>query len=43
VGRKRHVAVDTYGRLLMVNLSSADIFDSAGAQMILDAIRRRWP
>lgn len=27
----------------MVNLSPADISDSAGAQMILDAIRKRWP
>ena len=43
VGRKRHVAVDTDGRLLMVNLTPADISDSAGGQMILDAIRRRWP
>jgi transposase len=42
-GRKRHVAVDTDGRLLMVNLTPADISDSAGAQMILDAIRKRWP
>ena len=43
VGRKRHVVVDTDGRLLMVNLTPADISDSAGAQMILDAIRKRWP
>ena len=43
VGRKRHVAVDTDGRLLMVNLTTADISDSAGAQAILDAIRKRWP
>jgi putative transposase len=42
-GRKRHVAVDTDGRLLMVNLTTADISDSAGAQIILDAIRKRWP
>lgn len=42
-GRKRHIAVDTDGRLLMINLTSADISDSAGAQMILDAIRKRWP
>jgi transposase len=42
-GRKRHIAVDTDGRLLMVNLSTADISDSAGAQKILDAIRNRWP
>lgn len=39
VDRKRHIAVDTDGRLLMINLISADILDSAGAQMILDAIR----
>lgn len=39
----RHIAVDTDGRLLMVRLTPADISDSAGAQMILDAIRRRWP
>ena len=43
IGRKRHVAVDTDGRLLMVNLTPADISDSAGAQAILDAIRKRWP
>jgi putative transposase len=42
-GRKRHIAVDTDGRLLMVNLTTADISDSAGAQHILDAIRKRWP
>jgi transposase len=42
-GRKRHVTVDTDGRLLMVNLTTADISDSAGAQLILDAIRKRWP
>jgi hypothetical protein len=27
----------------MVNLTSADIFDNAGAQLVLDAIRARWP
>ncbi len=43
VGRKRHIAVDTDGRLLMVNLTTADISDSAGAQAIPDAIRKRWP
>jgi transposase len=43
VGRKRHIAVDTDGRLLMVNLTPADLSDSAGAQAILDAIRKRWP
>ncbi len=43
VGRKRHVAVDTDGRLLMVNLTTADVSDSAGAQAILEGIRKRWP
>jgi transposase len=43
VGRKRHIAVDTDGRLSMVNLTPADISDSAGAQAILSAIRKRWP
>jgi transposase len=42
-GRKRHITVDTDGRLLMINLTTADISDSAGAQVILDAIRKRWP
>ncbi|TPG49316.1 IS5 family transposase [Roseomonas nepalensis] len=43
VGRKRHVAVDTEGRLLMVKLTPADVSDSAGAQEILTAVRKRWP
>ncbi len=42
VGRKRHVAVDTDGRLLMVNITTANIADSAGAQAVLDAIHTRW-
>jgi putative transposase len=43
VGRKRHIAVDTAGRLLMVNLTPADMSDSAGAQMILEGVSKRWP
>lgn len=43
VERKRHIAVDTDGRPLMVNLTTADISDSAGVQTILDGIRKRWP
>jgi transposase len=43
VGRKRHVAVDTDGRLLMVKLTTADVSDSAGAQLVLDGIRERGP
>jgi len=37
------IAVDTDGRLLIFNLKTADISDSAGAQAVLDAIRKRWP
>jgi putative transposase len=29
--------------LLMVNLTPADISGSAGAQLILDSVRKRWP
>ncbi len=43
VGRKRHSAVDTDGRRLMVNLTPADIADSTGAQAVLDALKTRWP
>jgi putative transposase len=42
-GRKRHVAVDTDGRLLMVNLTPADVQDAAGAERIIAAVRQRWP
>jgi putative transposase len=42
-GRKRHVAVDTDGRLLMVNLTPADVQDAQGAEPIIAAVRRRWP
>ena len=42
-GRKRHVAVDTDGRLLMVNLTTADVQDAAGAEQIIAAVRKRWP
>ena len=42
-GRKRHIAVDTDGRLLAVNLTPADIADSTGAQLVLDALVKRWP
>ena len=40
VGRKRHIAVDIDGRLLMVNLTTAD---SSGAQAILDASPNAGP
>jgi transposase len=43
VGRKRHIAVDADGRLLMVNPTTADVSDSAGALLNLEGIRKRWP
>jgi Putative transposase of IS4/5 family (DUF4096)/Transposase DDE domain len=36
VGRKHHIAVDIDGRLLIVNLTTADISDSAGARATLE-------
>ncbi len=42
-GRKRHIAVDTDGRLLMVNLTAADVADSTGAVPVLEALKHRWP
>ena len=42
-GRKRHVVVDTDGRLLMVNLTTADVQDAHGAEQIVCAVRKRWP
>ncbi|MDR6184017.1 putative transposase [Asaia bogorensis NBRC 16594] len=42
-GRKRHIAVDTDGRLLMANLTTADVQDAAGAELIVAAVRKRWP
>jgi hypothetical protein len=42
-GRKRHIVVDTDGRLLMVNLTTAEVQDAAGAEQIITAIRQRWP
>lgn len=42
-GRKRHIAVDADGRLLMVRLTPADLADSTGAVPVLDALKQRWP
>jgi transposase len=42
-GRKRHIAVDTDGRLLMVNLTPADMADATGAEWVLAALKMRWP
>lgn len=43
VDRKQHATVDTDGCLLMINLTPADIYDSAGSQMILKVIQKIWP
>jgi transposase len=43
VVRKRHIAVDTAGRLLLVHLTPANISDSAGAQAVLDALHSKRP
>jgi transposase len=42
-GRKRHIAVDTDGRLLAINLTPADVADSTGALLVLDALKQKWP
>ena len=42
-GRKRHVAMGADGRLLMVDLATADVQDAAGAEQIIAAVRKRWP
>lgn len=41
-GRKRTIAVDADGQLLMINLTTADISDS-GAQEVVSETRRHWP
>ncbi len=43
VGCKRHIAVDTDGRLLMINITPTDLSDSAGAMAILEAIKSAGP
>ena len=42
-GRKRHISVDTDGRLLAMNQTPAIIFDSTCAQFVLDGLIKRWP
>lgn len=39
---KRHITVDSGGRLLMLNPTPADIADSTGAVAVLDALKKRW-
>jgi hypothetical protein len=42
-GRKRRVAVDTDGRLLMADPAAADAQGAAGAELVAAALRERWP
>ena len=37
-GRKRHIVVDTDGRLLMVNLATANVQDADGAERIIASL-----
>ena len=39
IDRKRHVAVDSDGRLLLVDLTPANIADSVGAQVVLEGMK----
>jgi putative transposase len=40
--RKRHIAVDTDGRLLAGNLTHANIADSTDPEQVLDNLAKRW-
>jgi putative transposase len=41
-GRKRHIAVDTLGLLLVVVVHAAAIQDQVGAKLVLEGIRDRY-
>ena len=43
VGRKRHLLIDTDGRLLLAAVSPASLHDSHGGVALLRASRRLWP
>ncbi|MFE6056884.1 IS5 family transposase [Kitasatospora sp. NPDC056446] len=42
-GRKRHIATDTLGLLLVLIVTAAGVQDSAGGKQILDTLADRWP
>ncbi|MGW7332161.1 IS5 family transposase [Streptomyces sp. NPDC054840] len=42
-GRKRHIATDTLGLLLVLIVTAAGVQDSAGGKQILDALAAQWP
>jgi hypothetical protein len=41
-GRKRHMVVNTDGRLLMVNLTVVDMKNAAGPEQIIKVSCKRW-
>jgi hypothetical protein len=41
-GRKRHIATDTGGRLLMFNLIATDVQDADEAEKIVKAVGKHW-
>ncbi|MFI8281411.1 transposase [Streptomyces sp. NPDC085929] len=42
-GRKRHIATDTLGLLLVLIVTAAGVQDSAGGKQILDSLAAQWP
>jgi putative transposase len=42
-GRKRHIVTDTMGFIMAVVLHSADIQDRAGAKLVIEQLRYRFP
>jgi transposase len=42
-GRKRHIATETLGLLLVLIVTTAGVQDSAGGKQVLDALADRWP
>lgn len=42
-GRKRHIATDTLGLLLVVIVTAASVQDSVGGKGVLDELRARFP
>ena len=42
-GRKRHILVDTQGLLMKVKVHEAGLHDSAGAKLVMEGLRERFP
>jgi transposase len=42
-GRKRHIAVDTLGLLLVVLVTAASVHDTVGGRVVLDELAVRYP